>query len=966
MPNRSELGQIGLRASFDQHPPPNWSVWALSLSSILSLAAFPVLAQSSPQAIIDAQAAEIARLRQEIESLKNPKPADAAKSVDPVASPPEATGADATNVLETVTVRTRRVTPLEKVKDTAQSISVVTGEELARFETTRFSDVLKKLGNVRAAGATGLVTGQNLSTRGIGFPGGSTQDPGIGIMVDGVSYAFTDMAGSFNFFDLDTVEVSRGPQGTTGGLASNYGRITFKTRAPSFTDEAEASVTVGQRKTLITKAILGGGVIDNLLAWRGTFYRETGEGPYVNQYDITQSLYNKDRTSGRLQFLLTPTPTLSARLSLEATPKGAESGSSSFGAFSRATPNFYDVYEGGRPIAVDQRLEPDGRLSRRWFKQDHSYSYLDPDGTKDRLERSDAPPPERETKGATVELNWKPGDHQYTSTSAWRDYTFAWHGKNSGIRDVFDIMREPSQAWTFYKQFSQELKVASPIGGKIDYQAGLHYLKTLTLSGKPGWGQRYGSDAGAYYANTAQYDALDTDAAGRYLLLNSVDRLNTAVNSKVEGSKGAVYGNLNWHLNPAATFNFGLRLSRERSQTTQSAGYISHQGYAPELNPVSVNNVQLGGFASTGTGALGTNNAAQLALADTVALKYFGRNKYEDPSDPTGANGLALTPTQKQQVAHAKAIRASLLGAGTGIYGNTPAQAFEDTLVNASFSPSYKLDDDHTAYVSWQHGEKPGVSQIVGATPQGGKSALTKPEKTDAYELGLKSTFFNKSLVLNSSLFVQKIRNYIQSMYYEDEAQKILNGDGRTVYTQGLGNVPRITTKGIELDATYTLRNTTFRAAGAYTEPKYDAFPTSAKPPELRPPDVRPPQTPVRTVNPYQDISGRTLAGASKLTYNLSVDHTIPVWDDKEIHAGLNYNHVSAFNPSSSLSRYAQQNGYGLADLALGLRTRDKKFDVTLIVRNLLDKDYGSYYDWNSYSPSEPRWVGVSISTKLY
>jgi len=913
-------------------------------------------AQSSPQAIIDAQAAEIARLRQEIETLKQNKPAleTAEQAAEPSAA--ASTPADGhTAVLDTITVRNRRVTPLEKVKDTSQSISVVTGEELARFETTRFSDVLKKLGNVRAAGATGLVTGQNLSTRGIGFPGGSTQDPGIGVMVDGVSYAFTDMASSFNFYDLDTVEVLRGPQGTTGGLASNYGRVSFKTRAPSFTDEAEASVTVGQRKTLITKAILGGGIIDDLLAWRGTFYRETGDGPYINQYDITQSLYNKDRTSARLQFLLTPTKDFRARLSLEATPKGAESGSSSFGAFSRATPDYYDVYNAqGQRIKVDQTAEPAGRFARRWFTQDTSYRYLDADGTKDRLERSDAPPPERETKGATVELNWKPGENQYTSITDWRDYTFAWHGKNSGIRDTFDIMRAPSQAWTYYKQISQELKVASPIGGAVDYQAGLHYLETLTLSGKPGWGMRYGSDAGAYYATQAQYDQLDTDGSGRYLMANSVDRMNLATDSKIVGSKAAAYGNLNWHLDQAVTFNFGLRLSHERSQTTQSSSYLSSQGYAPELNPVSVNNVQLGGFASNADGSLTSNknNAAQLALADAVALKYFGRSKYADPSDPNGANGLALTPAQRQQVAAAKAIRAGLIGSA---YANTAAQPFSANLINASFSPSYKINDQHTAYVSWQHGEKPGVSQIVGATVNGGKSALTKAEKTNAYELGLKSAFFDQALVLNSSVFMQKIRNYIQSLYYLDEVQTAINNDGKNAYTLGLGNVPKITTKGIELDATYTLRRTTFRAAGAYTDPKYDDFPNSAKPPELRAPGAV----------AYQDVSGSTLAGASKLTYNLSVDQVIPVWGDKEFHAGANYNYVSAFNPSSTLSRYARQSGYGLADLALGLRTSNRKLDVTLIVRNLFNRDYGSMYDWNSYSPSEPRWIGVSISSKL-
>jgi hypothetical protein len=899
-------------------------------------------AADDPQAIIESQAAEIARLRQELDRLKQGggQPA-VAPPPEPVA--PEATPAAPSNgerELEKVVVKVRRTTPLEKLKDTSQSISVVSGTELQRFEVTRFQDVLKKLGNVRMAGATGLVTGQNLSTRGIGFPGGSTQDPGVGVTVDGISYAFNDMAGGFNFVDIETAEASRGPQGTAGGLPSNYGRVTFRTRAPSFNDEAEASVTVGQRKTLITKAAIGGGLIDDLLAWRGTFYRETGDGPYINKYDISQSLYNKDRTSGRLQFLITPTAHLNARLIFEATPKGAEMGSSSFGAFSRATPDFYDSINPntGLRIPVDQTLEAAGRLSRRWFQQDQSYRYLDANGQKNSIERSDGPPQERETKGASAIVNWQLDDYTLSSLSGWRDYKFQWHGKNSGLRDVFDIMREPSQAWTFYKQFSQEFKLASPTGGKFDYVTGLHYLKTLTLSGQPGWGSRYGSDAGAYYATQAQYDRLDADAAGRYLMTNSVDRLNIATDSKIQGRKLAAYGNANWHITPASTLNFGLRLSNERSEQTRSSTYISHQGYAPELNPVSVNNVALGGFATTANGNLGTNSAAQQALANSVAQKYFGVSDYS-----------LLNATQKQQVADAKAIRAGRIGS---VYPNTAAEPFNDTLINASISPSYKLSDDHTVYVSWSHGEKPGVSQIVGGYAMGGKSALTQAEKTNAYEVGLKSTYFDKTLVLNTGLFVQKIRNYIQSMYYYDATQSAL--DGKDVYTLALGNVPKITTQGLEIDATYTRRNTTFRAAGAWIDPKYDSFPTAAKPPELGGTSV-----------PYRDVTGRTVAGASRLTYNLSVDHVIPIFGDKEIHAGVNYNYLSAFNPSSTLSRYAWQKGYGLTDLAVGVRTSNRKFDVTLLARNLFNVDYGSMYEWNSYSPSEPRWLGVTISTKL-
>lgn len=850
---------------------------------------------------------------------------------------------------EEILILAQKANRLAEVKDVPTSISVVSGEELESFETSRFQDVLKKLGNIRIAGATGLVTGQNLSIRGIGFPGGSPQDPGIGVNVDGVSYAFTDMAGSFNFYDLESVDVARGAQGTKGGLGANYGRITFRTKAPSFTREAEASVEFGQRNTLVTRAALGGAVIDDLLAYRVTFLREEADGPYINQYDISQSLYNKDRTSAKIQFLLTPSENFTARISADLTPKGAESGSSSFGAFSRATPDYYDTLgTDGKPIKVDQSLENAGRLNRPWFKQDTSYSYLDADGKKDRLERSDGPPPERNTGGLSSDLEWKLGDYTLSSISAWREYKFQWHGKNTGLRDIFDIMREPSQAWTYYKQFSQELSIQSNFDTSLNYKTGLYYVSTEALSGKPGWGTRYGSDAGAFYATNAQYTALDVDAAGRYLLVNSVDRINIAANSKTEGNKLAWFGNLDWNATENITVNTGLRIEDAHSQQLDSASYISHQGFAPELNPVSVNNVQLGGFYSDAkTGALGTgttqNSAAQLALADTVALKYFGVTGYDN-----------LTAKQKAQVAAAKGVRSGRIGS---VYDFTDAAPFDEVLTSANISPSYKINENHTAYFSWQHGEKAGVSQIVGATTNGGKSALTKPEKTDNYELGLKSSLLNNKLILNTSLYYLDISNYIQTAYYYDEAQTIANADGKPAYTSGLGNVPKIIAKGVEVDAAYSFTNTTIRFAGAYSDPRYDDFKYSAKPPELGGNSNLP---------PYYDISGQTLAGASKISFNLSVNNEVPVFNDRRLHTSVNYNYVSSFNPSSTLSRYAKQDGYGLTDLAIGISTRSKDFDITLIARNVFNVDYGSLYDWNSYSPSEPRWIGVSINNKFY
>ena len=94
----------------------------------------------------------------------------------------------------------------------------------------------------------------------------------------------------------------------------------------------------------------------------------------------------------------------------------------------------------------------------------------------------------------------------------------------------------------------------------------------------------------------------------------------------IQNESLAAFGQVNWKIADAVTVTTGVRFTKEDRQTTSSTG-IKDNGSAPELNPDVVNNVSLGGFTSNAaTGVLGpANSAAQLALADLVALKLLRR-----------------------------------------------------------------------------------------------------------------------------------------------------------------------------------------------------------------------------------------------------------------------------------------------------------------------------------------------------
>lgn len=843
-------------------------------------------------------------------------------------------------VLGVVTVRSRN--RIEKLQDVPLSVSVVQGKELETLNATDISAITQRLANI--SWNQGNQRTSSLPIRGIGKQGQTeAQDPAVGLIVDGVNYAYNALSSSFDFTDIESVEVTRGPQGTLLGKNSSIGAINVTTKRPSFDSDFAYSLAFGEWDTVQGTFAGGGAVVDDLLAWRGTLSVSKGQGDIKNAYNSDESISNKERVSGRVQFLLTPTEDFTARLAVDVQPRSGERTNGR--TIYTPTP---DEYSNGAPNPGG--TDASTRLARRWFTQSPNYTYEGDylyGGGENEYNTDGRRPLITGSNGATIDLDWKLETHSLKSITAYKDYHF------NAVNDEgtpFDIHRNSGGFFNDYKQFSQELRLSSAQGGFVDYQTGLFYLDVNNVAE---YQRVWGNDAGAWFASNSQYNTLDSDGAGRYLLINSLSGLDMAWNSPagfqdINNESIAAFAQANWNFTEQFVLTTGLRFTREEREN-RTGSYIKDGGFGAELNPAVVNGVNLGGFSSSGAGVLAADNSVvQLTLADQVAFKYFGIAAGATP----GAAYESLTAVQRSQVGAAKALRQSQIGV---VFDEFYVEPYEKTLPSFVISPTYKWNENFTTYASWQHGEKAGIAQATN-----GISNLVTEEKNDAFELGLKSLLLDNTLVFNLALFQMNIEDYQQTSRVFDEYSTNLarQADPAAVdiYTNATANIPEVRARGIEIDGVYSgIPNTTLRFAGAITDAKYIEFRNSAQPVEDSFPGAL----------PYKDVSGETLPGASKYSFNIGADYRLPVWDGKEFHTSLNAQYNGKYNSDNSLSSYGWIEGRTVVDFGIGIGNSDQTFDVSLIVKNLFDDDTPSTRTWNNYTPANPRWAAIKFSGRF-
>ncbi|WUR15119.1 TonB-dependent receptor [[Empedobacter] haloabium] len=353
----------------------------------------------------------------------------------------------------------------------------------------------------------------SFAVRGLGNnPASDGLEGSVGIYLDNVYLARPGMA-AFDALDLQQLELLRGPQGTLFGKNTTAGVLNIATKKPSFTPERSVELAAGRFGYGQGKLVLSGPLTETLAA-RLSAYKTHDDGYITNRHN-GDKVQGGDRQGVRAQTLYAPGQAFNLRVIADYNEEHSNNG----------TLVFYSAGPSGRAIAQARLVGASPVLdpNERAVDLDSGSSVTVHQG------------------GISAEANWTLADDtRLTAISAWRYWNFTPHNEDGlPVPITLDV-----GASARHKQFSQELRWATPAGRPVESVFGAYYYyqeldnNSFTRNG-PLADIYNGNPAGAW-ANVA------SDAPGR-LRVNSY----------------ALFAQSTWHATPLLDLTAGIRASYE-------------------------------------------------------------------------------------------------------------------------------------------------------------------------------------------------------------------------------------------------------------------------------------------------------------------------------------------------------------------------------------------------------------------
>ena len=459
----------------------------------------------------------------------------------------------------------------ESLRDIPMAITAITGTQIEEDGIRDLNDIQGRTPGLVVANFS--VGQPEIAIRGIGTKedGAAAGDSTV-VSVDDV-YIAARTAQIFDIFDLERVEVLRGPQGTLYGKNSVGGSINFITRKPTQDTHIRFRQSIAEFNTFDTAAFLSGGLSDNL-AGKITLSRRETDGYIDHIPSGRDDLGHSETFAYRAQLVWDASDAVEATFTFDgADDDMGDTNREPFGVISRSvTPGFGtgpsdgNLNDYNNPIAVNAAM---GAMFGVDETDPHNYFNDDIGWTK------------REIFGLSAKIDWDINDSlTFTSISSWRQNDFDWAEDSEGLPasnqndaelGINDDLLMPDQGFRRdatdtaiedNTQLTQEFRL-SRVEDTNDWLIGL-FLSDEELKRTETF----------YFGNFMNFGDWRTWMPGDAPTPNFLGNAAVApvnVSDQINDSTSwAVYGQSSWDLNDTMRITAGLRYSFEEKEYTVS------------------------------------------------------------------------------------------------------------------------------------------------------------------------------------------------------------------------------------------------------------------------------------------------------------------------------------------------------------------------------------------------------------
>lgn len=390
----------------------------------------------------------------------------------------ERSGSVAT-LMEEVEVTARRKSNTEKIQDIPVAVSAFTGDQIEAMFASDLNDITASVPNAAAIENNSFPNYVNFFVRGIGVAGTViSDDPTTGVFVDGV-YQGISAGVLLDTFDLESVEILRGPQGTLFGRNVTGGAAVINTLGPTEQCEGRVRLMAGNDGAQELSLRYSGPMVeDKLLGKAAVFYKandDWADNPSGNAAGF-DDLGEREQVvvRGGLTWLISDTVTADFRV---------ESG---------------DSEDDPLPISA---IDNTALLGAQPIPGLSEVAFEDSDDPIANGVNTD--PVETEWSSASVEINWDLGKFNLKSITGWRDY------EQNGLAQDFDgstvALFDVNNSFIEQDQISQEFLLNIDVSDNVSLTTGLFYFDQSWEYGERRFGALFGAAGGLHAHATGDH-----------------------------------------------------------------------------------------------------------------------------------------------------------------------------------------------------------------------------------------------------------------------------------------------------------------------------------------------------------------------------------------------------------------------------------------------------------------------------